>query len=81
MATQTIENFNTLDLETLAMLKVVDVAGEVLLKQGVATGVGNGLRLGIKNTYLARCCRRSSWRCYRRWCWLWSNMLVVMDYV
>ena len=48
MATQTIENFNTLDLETLASVEGGGCSWGGFAKQGVATGVGNGLRLGIK---------------------------------
>ena len=48
MATQTIENFNTLDLETLASVEGGVCSWGCFAKQGVATGVGNGLRLGIK---------------------------------
>ena len=48
MATQTIENFNTLDLETLASVEGGVCSWGGFAKQGVATGVGNGLRLGIK---------------------------------
>ena len=33
MTTQTMNTFETLDLEALATLKVVDVAGEVLLNK------------------------------------------------
>ena len=48
MATQTIENFNTLDLETLASVEGGGCSWGGFAKQGVATGVGNGLRLCIK---------------------------------
>ena len=48
MATQTIENLNTLDLETLASVEGGVCSWGGFAKQGVATGVGNALRLGIK---------------------------------
>lgn len=39
---------NTLDLETLASVEGGGCSWGGFAKQGVATGVGNGLRLGIK---------------------------------
>ena len=49
MATQTIENFNTLDLDTLASVEGGGCSWGGFAKLGVATGVGIGLRLGIKS--------------------------------
>ena len=48
MTTQTMNNFETLDLEALANVEGGGCSWGGFAKQGVATGVGNGLRLGIK---------------------------------
>ena len=62
MTTQTMNNFETLDLEALANVEGGGCSWGGFAKQGVATGVGNGLRLGIKTRTWQWCCRRSSWR-------------------
>ena len=48
MTRQTNNNFELLDLEALANVEGGGCSWGGFAKQGVATGVGNGLRLGIK---------------------------------
>ena len=48
MTRQTNNNFELLDLESLTNVEGGGCSWGGFAKQGVATGVGNGLRLGIK---------------------------------
>ena len=72
MATQTIENFNTLDLETLASVEGGGCSWGGFAKRGVATGVGNGLRLGIKTRTWQGAVAGAAGRCYR-------SVVLVME--